>query len=115
MKIGDKIRAIREKEKNLTQAYVASRLEVTPKAYGNIENNISSPTISRLEQIAEIFECDINYIINYEQGKGGFYNNFYNHSSLFHQGNIDLEKLNQLFTEMKKMYDEVKDIVHVKK
>lgn len=89
---------------------MAQALDITPKAYGNIENNISDPTLSRLTKIAEIFGCDVNYIINYEQGKSGFYNNFYNTSSLFHQGNVELDKLNHLFAEMRKMYEEIKTI-----
>lgn len=89
---------------------MAQQLGITPKAYGNIENNISDPTLSRLAQIAEIFGCDVNYIINYEQSKSGFYTNFYHNqgTGISHQGNVELDKLNHLFAEMRKMYEEMK-------
>ena len=39
MKVGDNIRAIRESEKNFKRSYVAGKLNITTRAYGNIENN----------------------------------------------------------------------------
>jgi transcriptional regulator with XRE-family HTH domain len=60
MKIGNNLREIRSRERNYTQAYVAKQLGITTKAYSNLENNISDPTLSRLHKLAEILECDIN-------------------------------------------------------
>lgn len=56
--LGYNIRKIREIEKSYTQKYVADCLGITTKAYGNIENGITDITFKRIEQIAEVFECD---------------------------------------------------------
>lgn len=78
MKIGDNIRAIREKEKKLKQEDVAKSLGITPKAYSNIENNIADITITRLYEIADIFDRAPEYILNY-QDKSAFTNHFNNY------------------------------------
>lgn len=76
---------------------------LTTRAYGNIENNVTDISLSRLEQIAETLECDINYILNYHQHKGGYNNNFYNHNgnqgtNIMHQGETD--KLQSVYEEL---------------
>lgn len=78
MKIGDHIKQIREVEKNYKREYVAGLLKITPRAYANIENNITDITIGRLQEIAKIFDCNFNYILNYNQSKKDFYNFFHN-------------------------------------
>jgi len=78
MKIGDNIREIREKEKGLKKDDVAKVLGITPKAYSNIENNVADITITRLYELAEIFECTPEYILSYQQ-KSAFTNNFNNY------------------------------------
>jgi transcriptional regulator with XRE-family HTH domain len=100
--IGDNIRLIRDKEKNYTQSYVAKELGITTKAYGNIENNVSDPSFSKLLKIAEIFECDVNYIVNYQRDKGTFNNNFYHNTgtSIMHQGNSNTEEMKKLYEDM---------------
>jgi transcriptional regulator with XRE-family HTH domain len=79
MKIGYNIREIREMEKNFKRSYVAGKLNITTRAYSNIENNIADITVNRLEEIANIFECDPLYILNYKSSKKIFYDNFHNH------------------------------------
>ncbi|MDE1192633.1 MAG: helix-turn-helix transcriptional regulator [Arachidicoccus sp.] len=69
MKLGDSIREIREVEKNFKRKYVAQRLGISTRAYGNIENNISDITLNRLEEIAGILECTAQYILNYKRIK----------------------------------------------
>jgi transcriptional regulator with XRE-family HTH domain len=77
-------------------------LGITTKAYGNIENNVSDPSFSRLVKLAEIFECDINYIINYERNKGAYNNNFYHNSgtNIMHQGSTNSEELKKLYEDI---------------
>lgn len=109
MKIGDNIREIREVERNYKRSYVAERLNITLRAYANIENNITDITLQRLEQIADILECSPLYILNYKQSKREFYNYFHNNEgnqgiNIMHQGqhgtNDDrLEKLQQELLE----------------
>ncbi|WP_439490834.1 helix-turn-helix domain-containing protein [Algoriphagus sp.] len=90
MRIGDHIKQIRESEKNFKREYVASILNITPRAYANIENNITDITIGRLIEIAEIFDCSPSYIINYSQSKKDFYNYFHNQ-----HGNKNVNIMNQ--------------------
>lgn len=78
MKIGDNIREIRESEKNLKRSYVAEKLHISTRAYSNIENNIADITINRLIEIAAIFDCAPQYILNYKQNKRNFLNHFHN-------------------------------------
>lgn len=78
MKIGDNIREIREKEKDLKKEDVAKALGITTKAYGNIENNVSDITLTRLLEISEILGCTPEYILNYQE-KATYTNHFNNY------------------------------------
>jgi DNA-binding Xre family transcriptional regulator len=78
MKLGDNIREIREVEKSFKRSYVAGKLGITTKAYGNIENNVADITLTRLEDIANILECSVSYILSYKETKKEFYNHFQN-------------------------------------
>lgn len=78
MKIGDNIKSIRENEKKMKQDEMAKTLGISTKAYSNIENNITDISLSRLFEIAEIFECAPEYILNY-QDKSTFTNHFNNY------------------------------------
>ena len=84
MKIGDNIKEIREVEKNFKRSYVAEKLNITTRAYSNIENNIAGITVNRLEEIAIIFGCNPVYILKYKSSKKEFYNSF--HNNLKNQG-----------------------------
>lgn len=77
MKIGDKIREIREFEKHYTQEFMAQSLGLSTRAYGYIESNQTDIMVNRLTEIANILEVPLTYIINYKEHTGGFYNNFY--------------------------------------
>ena len=90
MRVGDNIRQIREGEKNFKREYIANCLKISTRAYANIENNVTDITIGRLAEIAEIFDCNINYIINYSQTKKDFFNHFHNHN-----GNRNVNIMNQ--------------------
>ncbi len=95
MKVGENIREIREREKNFKRSYMAGRLKISTRAYSNIENNVTDISITRLGEIADIFECSSEYILNYKQSKKDFYNYFHNHNvqnriihSYYHYKNI---------------------------
>ena len=90
MRVGDNIREIREAEKNLKREYVAKRLNISTRAYANIENNVADVTITRLEEIAGVFECSLLYILNYKQAKSEFQNFFHNN-----YGNKGINIMNQ--------------------
>ena len=57
------IRKIRE-FRNYTQDYLAVKLHISQNAYSKIELGYSSITLSRLIQVAEILEVDLEDIIN---------------------------------------------------
>lgn len=49
--------AVRRKVKGLTQAQVAEIMGVEKETISRMENGVISPTLPRLQQIAEILEC----------------------------------------------------------
>jgi transcriptional regulator with XRE-family HTH domain len=107
MKVGDNIKEIREGEKNFKRSYVAGKLNITTRAYSNIENNVAGITVNRLEKIANIFECNPLYILNYKSCKKKFYDSF--HSPLNSQsisatydvaGEQDLKTIIKLHQEL---------------
>lgn len=75
--IGQKIRKIREL-KGFSQEYVANKLDLTQKAYSNIENGKTKLDFDRLEVIANIFEVDAFNILNFDEK--ALFNNF-NHAT----------------------------------
>ncbi|PYF76132.1 helix-turn-helix domain-containing protein [Pedobacter nutrimenti] len=90
LNVGSNIKEIREVEKNFKRTYVAERLNISERAYSNIENNVSELTVSRLEDIAIIFDCSPLYILNYKTAKKEFYNYFHNNA-----GNNGVNIMNQ--------------------
>src|SRR5437879_6184538 len=53
MKVGDNIKEIREVEKNFKRSYMAQKLEISTKAYSNIENNIFIKIGDNIREISE--------------------------------------------------------------
>ncbi|WP_439490711.1 helix-turn-helix domain-containing protein [Algoriphagus sp.] len=94
MRIGDNIREIREFEKNYKRSYVAEKLNITTRAYANIENNIADITLKRLEEIAEILGCGALEILTYGQKKKEFYQSIHNN-----EGNRGIIKIDQSGSE----------------
>lgn len=62
-KIGGNIRALR-KERGMKQDELAAMLHVTRQTVSNYENGKSEPDIDTLVRIAEVFETDVNRLIN---------------------------------------------------
>lgn len=107
MKIGDNIREIREVEKNFKRSYVAERLNMSTRAYANIENNRTDLSMKKLQQIAEVFECSPQYILTYKSSKNEFYNYFHNHIgnkgvNIMHQGGDT--SLSSILSNKEKIY-----------
>jgi len=118
MKIGDNIRAIREKEKKLKQEDVAKSLGITTKAYSNIENNVADITLTRLYEIAEIFNCAPEYILNY-QDKSSFTNHFNNYEgnqgiNIMYQGCAETKNLEEQLKESKQKLQMLKTNIRAK-
>jgi len=64
-KINDNIKSIREL-KNYTQHYMAFRLGITQAGYSKIERGDNAIGLDKLEQIASVFEMNINTIIEFD-------------------------------------------------
>ena len=63
MNLGNKIKTLR-KEHNLTQENLAEMLGVSYQAISRWENNITSPDISTLPILANIFNVTVDYLLD---------------------------------------------------
>ena len=61
MNIGERITALR-KERNISQAELAKRLNVSRQAVSKWEQGSSSPDTERLIQLAEILDTEVEYL-----------------------------------------------------
>lgn len=59
MSVNEKIRLIRE-AKGLTQEQVAEKLKISVNSYGDIERGNNDIKLSRLKEIAELFEIKLS-------------------------------------------------------
>jgi transcriptional regulator with XRE-family HTH domain len=66
MKIGEKIRKIREM-KGISQEYLATQMNISPQAYGKIEREETRLDFHRLEVIASLLNIDPLDIINFSE------------------------------------------------
>lgn len=78
MKIGEKIRMIREM-KGISQEAIATHLDISPQAYGKIEREETKLDTNRIKMIAEYLGVKFEDIINFD-GENIF-NNTFNQSS----------------------------------
>ncbi len=58
------------KERALKQSDVANYLNVSRQGYANYENEITSPTPAILIELADFFECSVDYLIGRESEIG---------------------------------------------
>jgi transcriptional regulator with XRE-family HTH domain len=65
MKLGDRIRKIREAN-NLTQAEIADYCNITPSAYGQIERKASNSTFETLCKIAKAINVTVSFLVDLE-------------------------------------------------
>lgn len=70
-----KIKQCRERQ-GFSQEFVAEKLKITQSSYAKLESGVVKITLDRLQKITEIFELDINELINSkEQQIFNLYNN----------------------------------------
>lgn len=55
----------RRKQKGLTQAQVAEQMRVEKETVSRIETGVISPTLKRLDQLADILSCSVTDLIRY--------------------------------------------------
>jgi transcriptional regulator with XRE-family HTH domain len=64
--IAKKIKAAR-KSANLTQAELAEKIDISTNAVAKLENNLMTPSLQTLINIANILDLDINYLLKDDQ------------------------------------------------
>lgn len=62
MKVNERIKFLRTL-KGWTQEEIAEKLKMSPNGYGNIERGDSEITLSRLEQLANIFSVELSELL----------------------------------------------------
>jgi len=78
MKIGEKIRMIRE-IKGISQEAVATYLNISPQAYGKIEREETKLDFERIGEIAKYLQIKVEEILNFDEKN--IFNNTFNQNS----------------------------------
>lgn len=97
MKIGEKIRMIRE-IKGISQEAVATHLDITPQAYGKIEREETKLDFKRIEEIAKYLNITVDEIMNFDT-KNIFKNTFKDQST----GNFNIGENKEGFTIIERL------------
>lgn len=63
MEVHERIKEIRNKQKHWTKAEMAEKLHIHPNTYSNIESGITNLQISRLKQIAKVFDMELSELV----------------------------------------------------
>ena len=63
--IGENIRKVRE-IKNMTREQMASKLKLSVSGYSKIERNEVDLTLSRIQEIARVLDCDLSQLLNFD-------------------------------------------------
>lgn len=103
MKIGTKIRAIRE-QKKYSQEYMAELLQMSVNGYGKIERNEVDVNIEKLQKIADALDIQPENLLSEGLSfnmNGDNYNNLYYFSTIYDQS-AKIEKLYQEQIELLK-------------
>lgn len=74
VKIGERIKHLRE-QRNYTQEYLASKLNISQRAYSKVETGETKLSVDNLFKIAETLETSINNILGMD-GNNVFNNTF---------------------------------------
>ncbi len=61
--------AFYRKQAGLTQAQVAKNLEIEPSTVSRIENGLISPTITKLYQFSELFNCPMSDLLSFPEDR----------------------------------------------
>lgn len=92
--------------KGYTQQYVADKLGITQKQYSNLESGVSSISLDRFYEIAEILETDILNLLEFDKNAilKGNYNYQKGNNNMFR---IDpIEKVTELYERLLNEKDE---------
>ncbi len=112
VKIGERIKHLRE-QRNYSQEYLASKLNISQRAYSKIETGETKLSVDNLFRIAETLETSINNVL----GMDG--NNVFNNSFTITTGDGMVinksasEKINDLYDNIIKAKDaEIQRLQH---
>ena len=97
MKIGEKIRMIRE-IKGISQDAIATHLDITPQAYGKIEREETKLDFKRIEEIAKYLQVTVDEVMNFD-AKNIFKNTFKDQST----GNFNIGDSKEGFTIIERL------------
>lgn len=79
MLIGNKLRSKRT-EKNLSAEYIAEKVGIDISTYRKYERDDVSPSLEKLERIANALEISIHSLFQYCEAENETANNLYTHS-----------------------------------
>lgn len=108
-KIGSKLKAIRM-EQNIPLKVVASKLNLTTQAFGNIENGKADISVIKIFAICEILNTSFSDVLNIDNNNSLHYNAYNNSGGYF------VQKVDVLNTTEKKedSFDAEKEILGIK-
>ncbi|MCF2221004.1 helix-turn-helix transcriptional regulator [Chryseobacterium sp. PS-8] len=112
--IGNKIKNIREL-KNLTQEYVAEKLDISQAAYSKLESGETKVSKEKLAQIAEALEVTPEDIKSFDSKKyfnnvgnvEGDNSNSYNESIVIGMGTEEIELIKKLYEDKFALMEEL--------
>lgn len=121
MKTNEKIRKIRESKK-WSQEEIASKLKISAGGYAKIERGETALTLTRLQQIADIFEMDILDLIQredkqfiYQFNNEGETNNYNVYMDRTKDNSHELEKLHLVIQHKDEIIEQYKQLLEQKK
>lgn len=62
-KLGGRIADLR-RERHMTQEQLAEKLDISVKHCSEVERGLSSLSLDKLDYVAELFDCSLDYIIH---------------------------------------------------
>ncbi len=108
-KVGNKFRLLRQ-ERGLTQEVLAGMLSLSPSAYAKLERGETDITLSRLEQVANLFGKSGLEVLEVESKNAFNFNNNDQNQAKFYQGtfqvpNAKSEELSESLDILKKQME----------
>lgn len=96
-----KIKELR-KTAGLTQENIAKKLKISRQVFANYENEVNQPSLEMLCEIADLFNCSIDYLVGREDEDG----------AIMIYGNQLSKDENQLIDKLRALPDTKKKIAY---
>jgi transcriptional regulator with XRE-family HTH domain len=104
-KVGNKIKKIREL-RNFSQEYMADKLGISQSQFSKIEKDESEVSISRLQEISDVFNMKIEDILSFDERF--IFNSFNNEQSAVNIYNQQItEQMQKLYEDKIKLMEEL--------